>query len=217
MKESDSLEEALLASLQRRIPEARLELQTLHGISLWLLNPDFPRRPLAPEVAAACWEQPPYWAFVWPGGNWLSEWLPSQRPRGKIVDLGCGSGVLSIALARAGCQVVAVDSDPEARLACAINCQLNGVTVEIFEKLEDVGDFQWLVLADFLYDPANLSALEQLRSRCQQLVLADCRLRQLPPEYECLARARRRILPDLDWGNEFDEVWVAGWSARGPQ
>jgi ubiquinone/menaquinone biosynthesis C-methylase UbiE len=38
--------------------------------------------------------------------------LRSQRPRTRVVDLGCGTGRLAIALANAGALVTAVDPDP---------------------------------------------------------------------------------------------------------
>ncbi len=51
----------------------------------------------------------------------------SAVPR-AVLDLGCGSGVLSIVAALGGAQpVVAVDIDPRAREAAASNVELNGV------------------------------------------------------------------------------------------
>lgn len=47
---------------------------------------------------------------------------------GTVLDLGCGSGLLSIVAALGGARsVVAVDVDPEARAAAAANLELNGV------------------------------------------------------------------------------------------
>ena len=43
---------------------------------------------VGPAVAAAVWDSPPYWAFCWPGGGWLSQWLPQQESPGTVVDLG---------------------------------------------------------------------------------------------------------------------------------
>jgi predicted nicotinamide N-methyase len=179
-------------------------------LRLHLLQHDFPRAPLPSQVAQAVWDQPPYWAFCWPGGRYLSEWLPACNLPGTVVDLGCGSGILSIALARAGRRVWAVDSDPEARLATASNAALNGVKFPIVKSLEEVEEsIPLLVLADFLYDPANLHDMERLRRFAPSVLLADCRLRQTPPEFVALAQVTRRIVPDLDWGDEFDSVFVA--------
>ena len=46
----------------------------------------------------------------------------------RVLDLGCGSGVLSIAAARLGaCEVVALDSDARAVASARSNVELNGV------------------------------------------------------------------------------------------
>ena len=53
-------------------------------------------------------------------------------PRGSMLDVGCGSGVLSIAAAKLGFDPVhAVDLDPQAIEAIERNAAANGVTVEI--------------------------------------------------------------------------------------
>jgi len=53
------------------------------------------------------------------------------EPGGSLLDIGCGSGVLSIAAARLGYgPVVALDSDPLAVEATAQNAKVNGVEVE---------------------------------------------------------------------------------------
>jgi len=201
----------LEARLAGRIPGARLERVEVEGVKLHLLNGDFPRTPLPAEVARAIWDQPPYWAFCWPAGRWLARHL--HLPPTRMVDLGCGSGILSIALALRGHTVVAVDSDPEARWACQVNARANGVEFPILESLEQLADpTELLVLADFLYDPANLADIARLESYCQRLLLADCRLQQAPPGYQLLARDQGCIVPDLDWGDEFRQVMIAGCS-----
>jgi ribosomal protein L11 methyltransferase len=50
----------------------------------------------------------------------------------RVLDVGAGSGILSIAAAKLwpGGRVVAIDNDPIAVAACAENCAGNGVTVE---------------------------------------------------------------------------------------
>jgi len=52
---------------------------------------------------------------------------------GAFLDLGCGSGVLAIAAARLGwAPVAAVDFDPAAVEAAALNARVNGVSVEVW-------------------------------------------------------------------------------------
>lgn len=61
------------------------------------------------------------------------EWLDAARLKGKfVVDYGCGSGVLAIAAALKGAQrVIAVDTDPQALEACAMNARHNHVHGQI--------------------------------------------------------------------------------------
>ena len=199
---------SLETGLRRRIPQARLEHFQVEGVRLRLLNADFPRTALAPEVAQAVWDSPPYWAFCWPAGRWLARNL--RLAPARILDLGCGSGILSIALALQGHQVIAVDSDPEARLATRVNARDNQVDFPILESLEELQEpVDLMVLADFLYDPANLASIRQLEPLCQRLLLADCRLQQPPPDYALVARDQSSIVPDLDWGDEFRQVMIA--------
>ena len=55
-------------------------------------------------------------------------------PRGSLLDVGCGSGVLSIAAAKLGFDpVFAVDLDPQAIEATARNAEANGVAVDARE------------------------------------------------------------------------------------
>jgi ribosomal protein L11 methyltransferase len=54
-----------------------------------------------------------------------------ELPGGSLLDVGCGSGVISIAAARLGFRpVLAVDVDPQAIEATLRNAEANGVEVE---------------------------------------------------------------------------------------
>jgi ribosomal protein L11 methyltransferase len=70
--------------------------------------------------------------------------LRDPAPRGPLLDIGCGSGVLAIAAARLGhAPVTAFDHDPHAVAATRENAAVNGVTVEAFEAdalADDVPD-----------------------------------------------------------------------------
>jgi predicted nicotinamide N-methyase len=78
---------------------------------------------------------PPYWAFAWPGGQALARYVLDHRAavRGKrVIDVGAGSGLAAIAAAMAGAHhVTAVEIDPFAIVAVAMNADLNGVTVAV--------------------------------------------------------------------------------------
>jgi ribosomal protein L11 methyltransferase len=56
----------------------------------------------------------------------------AELPRGSLLDVGCGSGVLAIAAARLGFDpVVALDSDETAVAATVANARRNGVAVAV--------------------------------------------------------------------------------------
>jgi ribosomal protein L11 methyltransferase len=89
------------------------------------------------------WERPPAdgtAVVVDPGRAFGTGAHPTTRlclellldlPRGSLLDVGCGSGVLAIAGAKLGfAPVVAIDVDPLAVEATRLNAEANGVEVE---------------------------------------------------------------------------------------
>lgn len=54
----------------------------------------------------------------------------------RILDIGCGSGILSLACARAGAVVTAIDVNPEAVRATRVNASANKLPgrIEVFES-----------------------------------------------------------------------------------
>ena len=56
--------------------------------------------------------------------KWLAEHVQQGQ---RVLDFGCGSGILAIAAALLGAQVVAVDHDPQAVMATRDNAAYNGV------------------------------------------------------------------------------------------
>ena len=52
--------------------------------------------------------------------------------RGKrVLEVGCGCGVISVALAKRGAEVVATDVSPRAAENTRVNARLNGVSVDV--------------------------------------------------------------------------------------
>jgi ribosomal protein L11 methyltransferase len=89
------------------------------------------------------WEEPPTGAVavvVDPGRAFGTGRHPTTRlclellqlaPRGSLLDLGCGSGVLAIAAAKLGfAPVIALDNDPAAVEATVANARGNGVDLD---------------------------------------------------------------------------------------
>jgi release factor glutamine methyltransferase len=65
----------------------------------------------------------------------LVELVLARLPRGRIADVGTGSGCIALSLAREGCYeaIVAVDRSPEALALARLNRQLVGKTVELVQ------------------------------------------------------------------------------------
>jgi predicted nicotinamide N-methyase len=89
----------------------------------------------------------PFWCVPWAGGQALARWIlehPEVVRGRRVLDFGTGSGLLAIAAAKAGAaNVRAVDVDPFAIAACALNAAANEVALEVLcEDLvdrEDIG------------------------------------------------------------------------------
>ena len=56
------------------------------------------------------------------------------RPGERVLEVGCGSGVVSIHCARNGCDVTAVDVNPKAVELAGRNAEANGVSFPISES-----------------------------------------------------------------------------------
>ncbi len=84
------------------------------------------------------------------------QWLDAQSLDGlRVLDFGCGSGILAIAAARLGAgEVVATDNDPQALTATADNAGANGVQA----ALHIVASEDWSPAADNDVVVANILA-----------------------------------------------------------
>jgi predicted nicotinamide N-methyase len=107
------------------------------------------RRPAAvPEVElhlvddiVELWEHtgndlpPPFWAIAWLGGQALARYLLDHREEvagRRVLDLGCGSGLVAIAAQLAGAEsVLAADVDPLCEIVVPVNAAANGVGVDV--------------------------------------------------------------------------------------
>ncbi len=205
---------ALQAALTDLLGDARLTAESLPDtdIRLWLIDAANMDRAFSPEETRRILEEPPYWCFCWASGLVLARWLAAHPEwvRGKrVLDFGTGSGVAAIAAAKAGAaEVVACDLDPLALAACRANAELNGVqlgySVDFFAEADR---YDLIIVADVLYDRANLPLLDLFLSRGQVALVADSRVRDFQhPLYEHLDAFNACTWPDLAEPAEFRRV-----------
>lgn len=211
----DRLIDSLQRDIRRTLHQAEIRVTPLPdcgGLQLLLLNADFPQHALSPQEMQAALNEPAYWIFCWASGLALARKLLEQPDwvRGKrVLDFGAGSGVVAVAAAMAGAErVVACDLDPASLRATAANAALNQVEVALagdFFLLDE--EFDLILAADVLYDPANRSFLDDFLQRAPEALVADSRVKNLRwPGYRLLNEVEAETLPDL---NEFDEFrWV---------
>ncbi len=206
--------------LQDTLPDARIDpvdLPDCGTLRLGLINADYQTGPLDPDVMHAVIRAPAYWAFCWGSGLALARFLledPRWVADKQVIDLGSGSGVAGIAAAMAGARsVLAVDTDPDARLATAANAKLNGVEIAVQDGLSAseapacAPSADVLLMADVLYDRSNLPLLKLAQRHASSVLVADSRVTELPdPAYREIARIEALTLPNL---GEFDEFRTA--------
>lgn len=205
---------ALQQALVQLLGDASLSAETLPGtdIRLWLIDANNMDRAFSPEETRRILEEPPYWCFCWASGLALARWL-AEKPEwvaGKrVLDFGAGSGVAAIAAAKAGAaEVVACDLDPLALEACRANAELNGVQLSYSaDFFQEQDRFDLIIVADVLYDRANLPLLDHFLTRGRQALVADSRVRDFQhPLYTRLAVLDACTWPDLAEPAEFRNV-----------
>lgn len=129
------------------------------------ITPDFwivPSWHTPPDAAQRIIRLDPGLAFgtgTHPTTRMCLRWLAANaQPWNRVLDYGCGSGILAIAAALMGARAVdAVDIDPAAVHACHHNAQANGVSLSAGEPTLASGRYA-LVLANILAQPLKLLA-----------------------------------------------------------
>jgi predicted nicotinamide N-methyase len=204
----------LQGPLQALLGDACLVAETLPGtdLKLWLIDATNMDRSFSPEETRLILEEPPYWCFCWASGLVLTRWFAANAEwvRGKrVLDFGAGSGVAAIAAAKNGAaEVVACDLDPLAIEACKANAALNDVELNYsLDFFAEADRFDLIVVADVLYDRANLPLLDQFLSRGREALVADSRVRDFNhPLYRRLDVLEACTWPDLAEPAEFRHV-----------
>jgi predicted nicotinamide N-methyase len=115
----------------------------------------------------------PYWVELWPSGLALARALHGRSLRGaRVLELGCGLGLPSIAAALAGGRVLATDWAAHAVAVAAENGRRNGLDLEAEviswyapDELIARGPWDLVLAADVLYEARNIPVLEELLPR----------------------------------------------------
>jgi predicted nicotinamide N-methyase len=204
----------LQQALSELLGDAQLVASALPGtdLKLWLIDAENMDRAFSPEETRRILDEPPYWSFCWASGLALARFLaenPEWVADKRVLDFGAGSGVAGIAAVKAGAlEVVACDLDPLAIAACRMNAELNNVSLSYSSDFFAEDDrFDLILVADVLYDRANLPLLDHFLSRGRHALVADSRVRDFQhPAYRRLAILEAHTLPDLAEPLEFRNV-----------
>jgi ribosomal protein L11 methyltransferase len=88
------------------------------------------------------------------------EWLEQAELSGKrVIDYGCGSGILAIAAARlGGSPVIGIDIDPQALVSARENARGNRVDIHIQSSADELPAPADVVVANILSNPLKLLA-----------------------------------------------------------
>jgi predicted nicotinamide N-methyase len=187
-----------IVAAQPLVPEIRLHLAT-EITPLWQATE---------SMLAASQLPPPYWAFAWAGGQALARHVLDhpELVRGRdVLDFGAGSGLLSIAAARAAARsVLAAEIDPVAAQAIALNAALNDVAVAV-ETADVIGrrpaPWQVILVGDMCYErplAERLTAWLRLLAEDRTTVLLGDPGRNYLPQTGLEVLARYRVATPLD-------------------
>ncbi|CAA0093952.1 Ribosomal protein L11 methyltransferase [Zhongshania aliphaticivorans] len=212
---SVDLEQSLGGLLQEILPAAKVvktALPLVPEMSLYLLSEDFPQHDLSPEQTQRIMNYPAYWCFCWASGQVMARYIfdHPELLRGKrVLDFGCGSGVAAIAAKMAGAlEVIACDLDVDAIKSSRANAVLNKVELTYCDDFFANDDcYDVILVADVLYDRANLPLLDAFLARAPKVLVADSRVKDFCVEgYQWLDFQQATTVPDLAESEEFSRV-----------
>ena len=192
----------LLPELERRFVVEPLEV-TAFGRELELVAPRSAEDLLSEEDFERD-ERLPYWADLWPSSYALADRVASEDARSggtplRLLELGCGLGLVTIAALTAGFDVLATDYYADALLFTRANAwHVMGEDpcvrlVDWRDLPADLGTFDRVVAADVLYEPRYTTivadTVARTLSRTGTALIADPGRSALPAFLrECEAR-----------------------------
>ena len=124
----------------------------------------------------------PYWAELWPSGLALARHVAGLELRGlRVLELGCGLGLPSLAAAVGGAEVLATDWAEDAIDLLQRNAERNGVCLGAArlrwsepEPMLRAAPWDLVLGADLLYEARNAEQLAQLLPELgAEVVLAE--------------------------------------------
>jgi predicted nicotinamide N-methyase len=144
----------------------------LRGAALSVLRPR-DAEALLDDHAFEHEEYLPYWAELWPSGVALARRLARRSLRGaRVLELGCGLGLPSLAAALAGGRVLATDWSPQAIALLEDNAARNGAVLETAlvdwarpALVVERAPWDLVLAADVLYERRNVAPLLDLLPR----------------------------------------------------
>jgi predicted nicotinamide N-methyase len=166
----------------------------------------------------------PYWAYAWAGGLALARHFldrPDRVAGRRLLDLGCGSGLVAIAAAKAGAvAVIAADTDANAIAALGLNAALNGIDIaairgDILGEPPPAVDL--VAVGDLFYERGLAERVADFLDRC---VAAGITVLVGDPYRAFLPRDRLRLVAECrvaDFGTAGSTVpaGVFAWQANG--
>lgn len=117
----------------------------------------------------------PYWAELWPSAIAMAQRIATfgkeQNGGRRLLELGCGLGLVSLAAIRAGFDVTSTDYYDEALAFTQLNASHNGLPppatrlVDWRRFPDDLGRFDWVVASDVLFEKPNIPLIAAAFSR----------------------------------------------------
>ena len=144
-------------------------------------------------------QEPPYWATPWPCGVELARAVAGAIPPGaRVLELGCGLALPSMAAALGGAHVLATDQAQDALAFADYNARRNHIPLDVAtcdwtDPVAAVAGAPWdfVLAADVLYLHSGLDALRALLPRLVgstgEIWIAD---QARPPAGDFLAACR---------------------------
>jgi predicted nicotinamide N-methyase len=157
--------------MSRKRAEARLDLVdgriVVRGGEIAFVHPRAGVDLLYEEIPEEEQSFPPYWAELWSSGIELAYRVSTHALDGlRVLELGCGLGLPSVAAALAGGRVLATDRSPDAVELTVANAHRNGAAVETAVCPWDVpgvlvsrAPWDLVLAADVLYEQRNVGWL----------------------------------------------------------